>query len=146
MNSILSIDIRYPKLNYWQNHLKIFKTFCPEDVPMFRLIFVRRELLTLNDGGVVALDWSEDNCYPTSPIVIIVPGLTGSSQADYLRCILTASKNVGIRCVVFNNRGLGGIPLKVRLQCSKLIKIDWIIFKVLSERKFCLGFLIWNQV
>ena len=74
-----------------------------------------REILTLSDGGEVALDWTEHNCCPTSPIVIILPGLTGASQAEYIKCLVYAAKNVGIKCVIFNNRGLGGMKLKVRI-------------------------------
>ncbi|XP_033227315.1 phospholipase ABHD3 isoform X2 [Belonocnema kinseyi] len=72
----------------------------------------RREILTLSDGGEVALDWAEQNCCHTSPIVIILPGLTGASQAEYIRILVCAAKNVGIKCLIFNNRGLGGVTLK----------------------------------
>ncbi|XP_001603415.1 phospholipase ABHD3 [Nasonia vitripennis] len=79
----------------------------------------RREILTLADGGEVALDWAEHNCCSTSPIVIILPGLTGASEAEYIKCLVCAAKNVGIKCVIFNNRGLGGIKLKTpRLYCA----------------------------
>lgn len=37
----------------------------------------RREVLTLKDGGEVALDWMEANCDSDSPLIIILPGLTG---------------------------------------------------------------------
>ncbi|XP_015521496.1 phospholipase ABHD3 [Neodiprion lecontei] len=75
-------------------------------------VMYRREILELQDGGEVALDWAEANCSPHSPIVIILPGLTGASQADYIKCLVSAAKKVGIRCVIFNNRGLGGVQLK----------------------------------
>ncbi|XP_012259726.1 phospholipase ABHD3 [Athalia rosae] len=75
-------------------------------------VMYRREILVLEDGGEVALDWAESNCSPHSPIVIILPGLTGASQAEYIKCLVGAAKNVGIRCVIFNNRGLGGVELK----------------------------------
>lgn len=65
------------------------------------------------DGGEVALDWAEKDCSTTSPIVIILPGLTGASQAEYIKCLVSAAKKIGIRCVIFNNRGLGGVKLKV---------------------------------
>lgn len=67
------------------------------------------------DGGEVALDWAEKDCSVTSPIVIILPGLTGGSQAEYVKCLVSAARKVGIRCVIFNNRGLGGLKLKVEL-------------------------------
>lgn len=36
-----------------------------------------REIFTLNDGGEVALDWMEDKCAADSPVILILPGLTG---------------------------------------------------------------------
>lgn len=82
-------------------------------------IHYRREILTLSDGGVVALDWAEEGCSSTSPIVIILPGLTGASQAEYIKCLVSSAKKVGIRCMIFNNRGLGGIELKTpRMYCA----------------------------
>lgn len=79
----------------------------------------RREILTLLDGGEVALDWAEKDCSVTSPIVIILPGLTGGSQAEYIKCLVSAARKIGIRCVIFNNRGLGGMKLKTpRTYCA----------------------------
>ncbi|XP_029168267.1 phospholipase ABHD3 [Nylanderia fulva] len=79
----------------------------------------RREILTLRDGGEVALDWAEKDCSVTSPIVIILPGLTGGSQAEYVKCLVSAARKIGIRCVTFNNRGLGGMKLKTpRTYCA----------------------------
>ncbi|KAJ8680230.1 hypothetical protein QAD02_016017 [Eretmocerus hayati] len=79
----------------------------------------RREMLSLSDGGEVALDWAENNCSLTSPIVIILPGLTGHSQAEYIKCLVYAAKTINVRCVVFMQRGLGGVKLKTpRLYCA----------------------------
>ncbi|XP_057339761.1 phospholipase ABHD3 isoform X1 [Microplitis mediator] len=79
----------------------------------------RREILTLKDGGEVALDWVDNHCTNLSPIVIILPGLTGASQAEYIKCLVTGGREIGIRCVIFNNRGLGGISLKTpRTYCA----------------------------
>ncbi|XP_053687467.1 phospholipase ABHD3 [Sabethes cyaneus] len=79
----------------------------------------RREVLTLKDGGEVALDWLETNCDSDSPLIIILPGLTGESQAEYIKCLVTSANRIGIRTVVFNNRGLGGVALKTpRLYCA----------------------------
>lgn len=72
-----------------------------------------REILKLSDGGQVALDWMDTGCSKTSPIVIILPGLTGASQAEYIKCLVNGSMSIGIRYVIFNNRGLGGLELKV---------------------------------
>lgn len=73
----------------------------------------RRELFTLKDGGEIALDWSEESCKEDSPLILILPGLTGDSQAEYFKCLVKAGNSIGARVVVFNNRGLGGVALKV---------------------------------
>lgn len=73
-----------------------------------------REILQLDDGGEVALDWMHGDCAPDSPIIVILPGLTGGSQEEYVRCLVLSAKARGMRTVVFNNRGQGGIVLKVR--------------------------------
>ncbi|XP_014239389.1 phospholipase ABHD3 [Cimex lectularius] len=81
----------------------------------------RREILTLKDGGEICLDWLEpiENCPKNTPTVIILPGLTGASHADYVKGLVLAGKSVGIRCVVFNQRGIGGITLKTpRTYCA----------------------------
>lgn len=73
----------------------------------------------MSDGGQIALDWLSENCSEDSPIVIILPGLTGGSQSEYIKFLVTAGNQNGIRCVVFINRGLGGIELKTpRLYCA----------------------------
>jgi abhydrolase domain-containing protein 1/3 len=78
-----------------------------------------REILSLNDGGEVALDWLVKDCVEDAPVVIILPGLTGESQAEYIKCLVVQANAYGIKCVVFNNRGLGGVSLKTpRLYCA----------------------------
>uniref|UniRef100_T1H0E7 AB hydrolase-1 domain-containing protein n=1 Tax=Megaselia scalaris TaxID=36166 RepID=T1H0E7_MEGSC len=78
-----------------------------------------REVLTLKDGGEVALDWSSEGCEENSPVIIILPGLTGASHAEYIKLLVIAANSSGIRTVVFNNRGLGGLELKTpRLYCA----------------------------
>ncbi|XP_011494643.1 PREDICTED: abhydrolase domain-containing protein 3-like [Ceratosolen solmsi marchali] len=79
----------------------------------------RREILTLSDGGEVALDWAEENSNAMSPIVIILPGLTGASQAEYIKCLVYGAKNSGMKCVIFNYRGMGGVKIKTpKLYCA----------------------------
>lgn len=89
----------------------------------------RRELLTLKDGGELALDWSDGNCKEDSPLILILPGLTGGSEAEYIKCLIKSANNMGARAVVFNNRGLGGVELKVNFYSYFTIK------KQISNRK-----------
>ena len=59
------------------------------------------------------MDWSERKAAADCPVVVILPGLTGSSQTEYVKELVLASSKIGIRIAVFNNRGLGGMQLKV---------------------------------
>lgn len=81
-----------------------------------------REVLTLKDGGEVALDWKEENTSPSSPIVLLLPGLTGTSQTEYAKALAISASKAGIRFVVFNYRGLGGMQLKVSFFFYAVIK------------------------
>jgi len=72
-----------------------------------------REILTFSDGGQAVLDWKNDTKDPLQPTVLILPGITGSSQSEYVKTFVNvAIAQVGARCVVFNNRGRGGHHLK----------------------------------
>ena len=54
-----------------------------------------------------------DNHAPEAPIVLILPGITGSSQSDYNRALVNVLRHqVKARVVVFNFRGRGGMGLK----------------------------------
>ncbi|XP_014358559.2 phospholipase ABHD3 [Papilio machaon] len=76
----------------------------------------RREVLKLSDGGQVALDWLEEGEAGEAgrecrAVLLVLPGLTGGAQADYVRCLAAAARRLRAALVVFNNRGLGGLPL-----------------------------------
>ncbi|XP_057773649.1 embryogenesis-associated protein EMB8 [Salvia miltiorrhiza] len=74
----------------------------------------RRECLRTSDGGAVALDWvsGDDRSLPLeSPILILLPGLTGGSQDTYVRHMLLRARSEGWRVVVFNSRGCGSSPV-----------------------------------
>lgn len=67
----------------------------------------------MKDGGEIALDWMDNDCNDDSPVILLLPGLTGASQAEYIKCFVRAGCSMGARIAVFNNRGLGGVALKV---------------------------------
>lgn len=71
--------------------------------------------MTLNDGGELAIDWlCPKSKGPQSLVtVMILTGLTGDSQAEYVRETVNNLYEKGYCCVVFNYRGRGGIKLKV---------------------------------
>ncbi|KAG4172779.1 hypothetical protein ERO13_A11G018800v2 [Gossypium hirsutum] len=95
----------------WNPHVEtIFASFF-RSIPDVRL---RRECLRTQDGGTVALDWVAGDQYqlpPDSPILILMPGLTGGSENSYPRHMLTKARSKGWRVVVFNSRGCGNSPV-----------------------------------
>jgi len=66
----------------------------------------------------VALDWRDGNMPVDSPVLVALPGLTGCSEVEYMQNIALTMNKSRIRCVIFNNRGLGGIQMKVGFYSS----------------------------
>merc|ERR1719277_2071755 len=76
-----------------------------------------KELVGTPDGGHVALHWRENDegskqSKETRPTVLILPGLTGSSEESYALHFVQQTCRLGYRAVVFNYRGFGGADLK----------------------------------
>ncbi|GAB9475385.1 hypothetical protein Gpo141_00012484 [Globisporangium polare] len=101
---------------WWTNgHIQIVLTFL---VPQASIKY-RREVLQLRDGGHTSLDWAIESSGPASkhgkplqedsPIVVIMHGLTGCSNA--MRSLCAEALFHGYRPVVFNKRGHGGMKL-----------------------------------
>lgn len=68
----------------------------------------KRERLELEDGDFLDIDWLEpDN---TSPIVLVVHGLGGSSKSHYVRGLVTELASAGLRSAVMHHRGCSGEP------------------------------------
>jgi predicted alpha/beta-fold hydrolase len=80
----------------------------------YKSLYIYRQIISLKDGGELALDWlNPDENNIEAPLVLVLPGLTGNSQAEYIKSLMSAAQSEGLRCVVLNNRGLGGVDLKV---------------------------------
>ncbi|KAJ2785740.1 hypothetical protein GGI15_001800, partial [Coemansia interrupta] len=72
-----------------------------------------RELLTMEDGATVSLDW-----YPgikgEGPVALVMSGVGGSSQEHHLRALakgLAESSPTGLRVAVVNHRGTARTPI-----------------------------------
>ncbi|KAF5753418.1 putative alcohol O-acetyltransferase [Helianthus annuus] len=77
-------------------------------------VSLRRECLRTKDNGAVSLDWVVGDDYslpPSSPTLILLPGLTGGSGDSYIRHMLMSARKKGWRVVVFNSRGCGHGPV-----------------------------------
>ncbi|XP_057973312.1 embryogenesis-associated protein EMB8 isoform X1 [Malania oleifera] len=85
----------------------------------------RRQLFHASDGGTIALDWlmssdvlgaafrmnnasSKDD---TTPIVVVIPGLTSDSASAYIKHLAFNTAKHGWNIVISNHRGLGGIAV-----------------------------------
>ncbi|KAK9716713.1 hypothetical protein RND81_06G252500 [Saponaria officinalis] len=74
----------------------------------------RRECIRTPDDGSLALDWVAGDhraLPPSSPLLILLPGLTGGSGDTYVRHLLIRARSLGWRVVVFNSRGCAHSPV-----------------------------------
>ena len=80
-------------------------------------IAYERSLLKMSDGGTVALDAlaaPPPGCAPLpddSPVIIVLPGLTGGSHDPYVQHLAAQAARAGMRAVVFNSRGTSDGPV-----------------------------------
>jgi len=100
----------------WESRLQSILVACVRDLAIPRIHYTRT-IRTLADGGEVAVDWehgSADTARDSeTPIVVILPGITGSSQSDYCKALVNIIRDqVGARVAVFNFRGRGGVKVK----------------------------------
>ncbi|OXA58857.1 Abhydrolase domain-containing protein 1 [Folsomia candida] len=119
----------YPSC-FWEGRLQSVMGLRLRLSPAFKLPY-RREIVTLLDGGQVGIDFLE----PTqkkdkepSLKVLILPGLTSSSQTSYVKTLAMTCQSAGATVIVLNHRGLGGVPIKTpRLysasNCEDLVEI-----------------------
>ncbi|GJV75120.1 embryogenesis-associated protein EMB8 [Tanacetum coccineum] len=88
----------------------IFAAFFRE-IPDVKL---KRECLRTKDDGTVTLDWVSGDAQrlpQETPILLLLPGLTGGSDDSYVRHMLVRARNKGWRVVVFNSRGCADSPV-----------------------------------
>lgn len=92
-----------------------------------------RTILKMPDGGEVGLDWGQRSrdkkeggrlyMCADAPILLLLAGLTGSSDDTYIKYVMEDGLCCGYRPVVFVQRGTGGLLLKTpRMYCAT--KID----------------------
>jgi predicted alpha/beta-fold hydrolase len=71
-----------------------------------------REYIHTEDGGIISLDWVIDSGKSFNKILIILPGLSGGSEANYIRDIVLGFLKVGgYKVVIMHNRGISDTPV-----------------------------------
>lgn len=91
-----------------------------------KTIKFQRELLTLSDGGTIALDWviDQEGGMPQKglkrPILCLFSGLAGGNDNLYIQSMVKEAMNAykrvdgsgqGYKCVIVNFRGAAGVPM-----------------------------------
>lgn len=101
-----SVDHYHPTF-YMKNPL--FQLVYGACQPKLKLKYSRDQIFQ-EDGGHVTLDWYIDNKWEELPanadICLVIHGLTGGSEMNYIKYLLKDARWDGYRGVCFNSRGI----------------------------------------
>lgn len=75
------------------------------DAPYFRC-----ERLELPDGDFVDLSWVEGGLFEDAPLVVLLHGLCGTGDSQYIKAQINRYQQMGWRSVVMQFRGAGSEP------------------------------------
>jgi predicted alpha/beta-fold hydrolase len=105
------ISTPYLNLGVLQSIFGSTSAHLPSDEALTSGIFYSRSVHRFPDGGSYSLDWAGNS---SARLLLLIPGLTGGSEALYIKHLVLEAVNRGYVCAVFNGRGINGTPLTVK--------------------------------
>eukprot|EP00826_Nyctotherus_ovalis_P061723 TRINITY_DN880_c0_g1_i6.p1 TRINITY_DN880_c0_g1~~TRINITY_DN880_c0_g1_i6.p1 ORF type:complete len:337 (-),score=67.18 TRINITY_DN880_c0_g1_i6:262-1272(-) len=102
----------------------IYYALAKEFLPEGDVYPCQREIVPLKDGGQTSVDWVccpeiEETFSAKTPILVLLPGLTGDRYDEYVKVIINEACRRKFKCVVLNHRGCGHTPLTTpKLYCG----------------------------
>lgn len=73
----------------------------------------KRDLIPLSDGGEISIDWAVGVGNLDSPIIVLIPGLTGGKDDMFADYFVEQAKKRNFQIVLLNHRGCSQTALKV---------------------------------
>jgi predicted alpha/beta-fold hydrolase len=96
----------------------------------------RRSLLTMADGGEVAVDWAAPPAVG-GDVLLLLHGLTGGSHERYVQWMVHAAVTAGLQCCVMNARGCSSTALRTHIGFTAAATAD--AAEVLRYVRTCIG-------
>lgn len=95
----------------------------------------KREVLKTPDGGQIAIDWAyNDSSADKKQVLLVLPGLTGSSKDNYVTHLVDEGVKKGCKCLVMNYRGIGVDLVTPRTYCATNYEdLDLVVSHVLKR-------------